>query len=160
MVRLLADRVGCSVSVEERTLLDALQVGTTDPGLAPIHLAAKNGHASVVDVLLRNGSNPRVRTVREGPLYAATALHLAAQYGHIVSMPYAVPGLAWPARRAAAPARPCPPLPARAGSCRPVPGTASPARFASWRRSPCTTWWRTVRRRSVPPPARGTGPSS
>ncbi|KAE8745869.1 hypothetical protein FOCC_FOCC007388 [Frankliniella occidentalis] len=83
MVRLLADRLGSSVSVEERSLLDALQSGAQDPGLAPVHMAAKNGHDSVVDVLIRNGSNPRVRTVREAPLYAATALHLAAQYGHI-----------------------------------------------------------------------------
>ncbi|KAK3932787.1 Ankyrin repeat and SOCS box protein 2 [Frankliniella fusca] len=83
MVRLLADRLGSSVSVEERSLLDALQSGAQDPGLAPVHMAAKNGHDLLVDVLLRNGSNPRVRTVREAPLYAATALHLAAQYGHI-----------------------------------------------------------------------------
>ncbi|KAJ1531533.1 hypothetical protein ONE63_000208 [Megalurothrips usitatus] len=83
MVRLLADRLGCSMVVEERSLLDALQSGPTDPGLAALHMAAKNGHAEVVDVLLRNKSNPRVRTTREAPLYAATALHLAAQYGHI-----------------------------------------------------------------------------
>lgn len=87
MVRLLADRLGRSVSLEERNLLDAVQSGAMDPGLAPLHMAAKNGHANVMDVLLQYGSNPRVRTVRDGPLFAATALHLAAQYGHIVSMP-------------------------------------------------------------------------
>ncbi|XP_034253450.1 uncharacterized protein LOC117652550 [Thrips palmi] len=83
IVCLLADRLCRSVSLEERNLLDALQSGTMDPGLAPLHMAAKNGHANVMDVLLRYGSNPRVRTVRDGPLFAATALHLAAQYGHI-----------------------------------------------------------------------------
>lgn len=85
MVRLLADRLGCSVAVEERKLLDDIQCGDDDPGLAPLHMAAKNGHANLADILLHNGSNPRMRTARESPLYAATALHLAAQYGHIVS---------------------------------------------------------------------------
>ena len=71
---------GAEKSIGQRTRYEAgAAVSTTDlEGITPLHLAAMEGHADVVDELLGRGADANARELQRGE----TALHFAALSGH------------------------------------------------------------------------------
>lgn len=61
-------------------------------GLTSLHIAAKEGHLSVVEVLVENGADPNVRTVRRPDIpflyFRDAALHFAGEQGHAAVVEY------------------------------------------------------------------------